>query len=72
MMMVKPVIKIQEASRRQKQVSKCLNGNIKRLLSDSSNSLKPSETVLLVSLPITSKALLLVIIWLGYTSTITL
>jgi len=63
---------IQEASRRRKQASKCLNGNFKRGLSDSSDTLKSSETVLLVSLPITSKAMLLMRMWLGYASTITL
>jgi hypothetical protein len=36
-----------------------LNGSFKRGLSDSSDTLKSSETVLLVSLPITSKVLLL-------------
>jgi len=49
-----------------------LNGSFKRGLSDSSDTLKLSETVLLVSLPITSKALMLMRMWLGYASTITL
>jgi hypothetical protein len=72
MMMVRRGAQIQEASRRRKQASKSLNGSFKRGLSDSSDTLKSSETVLLVSLPITSKALLLMRMWLGYASTITL
>jgi len=45
---------------------------LQRGLSDRSDTLKSSETVLLVALPITSKALLLMRMWLGYVSTITL
>jgi len=48
-----------------------LNGSFKRGLSDSSDTLKSSLTVLLVSFPITSKVLWLMRMWLGYTSMIT-
>jgi len=71
MMMVRRGVRIQEASRRRNQASKSLNRSFKRGLSDSCSSLMSSETVLLVSLPITSKALLLMRIWLGYARTIT-
>jgi len=71
-MMVRRGAPIQEASPRRKQASKSLNVRFKRGLSDSSNTLKSSKTVLLVSLPITSKPLLLMRMWLGYLSTITL
>ena len=63
---------IEEASRRQKQAPKSLNGSFKGGLSDSSDCLKSSETLLLVSFLITTKALLLMRMWLGYASTITL
>jgi len=43
-----------------------------RRITDRRNSLKSSETMILVSLPIRSKALLLMRMWHGYVSTITL
>jgi len=49
-----------------------LNGWVNRRLSDSSNTFKSSVTMLLVSLLITSKPLLLMRMWLGYASIITL
>jgi len=45
---------------------------IQRRLSDSSDTLKSSEIVLLVCLPIKSKALVQMRMWLGYASTIRL
>jgi len=72
MMMLRCGIQIQEASRLRKQASKSSNGSFKRWLSDSHDNLKSSETVLLVSLLITSKALLLMRMWLGCACTITL
>ena len=71
-MMVRCGALIQEASQLQKQASKSFNGSFKRGFSDSSDTLEPSRTMLLVSLPITSKALWLTRMWLGYASTITL
>jgi len=62
---------IHELSQQQIQASKRLNGSFKRGLSDCSDALKSSKTVLLVLLPMMSKALLLMSMWLGYASTIT-
>jgi len=70
--MVRHGAHIQEAFRRRKQASKSLNGSLKRGWSDSNDTLNAFETVLLVCLPIMSKALLLIRMWLGYVSTITL
>jgi hypothetical protein len=72
MMMVKRGAHIQQVSRQRTQASKSLNGSFKRGLSDRSDTLKSSETVLMVCLPITSTALLLMRMWLGYARTITL
>jgi len=72
MMMVRRSAQIQEASRRRTQASRGLNRSFKWGLSDSSNTLKWTETVPLVSWPITHKALLLMRMWLIYASTITL
>jgi len=72
MMMVRCGAQIQEPSRLRKQASKSLNGSFNSELSDCSDTLKSSETVLLVSLPITSKVMLLMRMWLGYVRTITL
>jgi len=72
MMIVRRGAQIQDVSRQRKQASKSLNGSFNRALSNSCDTLKSSETVLLVSLPRTSKALLLMRMWLGCVSTITL
>ena len=69
--MVRRYAQIQEASQWGKQASKRLHGCFKRGVSDISDSLKSSGTVLLVSLLIASKAVLLMGMWLGYLSTIT-
>ena len=63
---------IQEAPRQRKQTSKSFNGRFPRGLTDSSHNLISSETVILASLLITSKALLLMRMWLDYVSTMTL
>jgi len=65
-------VQIEVASWRRKQMSKSTNRNSKRGWLGSCDILKWSETTILVSLLITSKVLLLITIWLGYTSTITL
>jgi len=72
MMIVRCGAQIHECSRWGKQASNSLNWSFKTGLSDSSDTLKSSETVLLVSLRITRKVLLLMRMWLGYRSTITL
>jgi len=72
MMRVTPGAQIQDASRQRKQASQSFNEIFKSGLSDSSNPLKSSKTMLLVSLPITSNVLLLMWMWLGYVCTITL
>jgi len=72
MMIVRRGVRIQESFWWWKQAFESLSGRFERGLSDSSDTLKSSETVLLVSWPITSKALLLMRKWLAYTSMITL
>jgi len=72
MMMVTSSAQIREASQQWNQASKGLNACLKRGLSDSSDTLKSSGTVLLFSLLISSKPLLLMKMWLGYASKITL
>jgi len=72
MMMLRHSTQIQEASQRLQQASNISNGNFKRGLSHSSDTLKSSETVLLVSLPITNRAIFPMRMWLGYPSIITL
>jgi hypothetical protein len=61
----------QDASGSQKQDSKDLTGSFKNTLSVCSDRLKSSETVIMVSLPITTNGLLLISMWLVYASTIT-
>jgi len=72
MMMLRCCAQIQEASQQPKEAYKSSNGSFPGGLSGSSDKLESSDTVLLVSLPITRKALLLMWMWLGYTSTIKL
>jgi len=72
MMLVRHSAQIQEASRQWKKAFKSLNRHCEIGLSDSSDTFKSSETVILVSLPIKTKALLLMTMWLGYSSTMTL
>ena len=71
-MMLRCGTHIPGVSQQQKPTSKSLNGGFERTLSDHSDTLKSSKTVLLVCLWITSKVLLLLRIWLGYASTIKL
>jgi len=72
MMMVRRGAQIQEPSWPQKQASKSLNWSFKRKLPDSSDTMKWSETLLLVSLQITNNAWMMMTMLLGYVSTITL
>jgi len=72
MMILRRGAQIQEASQCRKPASKHSNGIFKGILSDSSNTLMSSKTVLLVSLLFTSKVLFLIRMWLGCMSTITL
>jgi len=69
-MMVRCCALIQEVSWQRYQDSKSLNGSFKGGSSNSSDTLKSSKTVLLVSLPITSIVLLLMMMRLAYASTI--
>jgi len=71
-MMLRGTAKIQEAFRWRKLASNCLNRNFKTELTDSSDTLQSSETVLWASLPTMSKELLLMSRWLRYASTVTL
>jgi len=71
-MMVRHCAHIQDASRRQKPASECLNRSFNRGLSGSSDTLKSSEATLLIILTITITALWLMRMWPGYASTITL
>jgi len=71
MILVRCGAQIQEASQWRKQASKCFNRSFQRNWSDSSDTLKLSETVPSDSLPTRSNSLLLMRMWLGYASTIT-
>jgi len=71
MMMPRHGAQIQKASLWWKQASKSLNGSFNRELSDSSNSLKSSESVLLVTLLNTHKEKLLMTMWICNASVIT-
>jgi len=72
MMMVRLSAQIHAASPPRNQASKHLNRSFKQILSDSSNTLKSSNTVLLVSVQSTSQASFLMRMWHGNASTITL
>ena len=65
MMMLKNGAQIQEASWQRKQASKSLEWSIQGGLSGSNHTLKSSETILLVSLLVTSKAMFLMRLWEG-------
>jgi len=72
MMMLRRGTQIQDASWLRKSASKILNRSFKEGLSDHSEILMSSGTVVLVSLPIMSKGLLLMRMWLRFGSMITL
>ena len=72
MKMVRHGTQIPDTSRPRKQVSNSLHGSFRRGSSDSCDTLISSGTMLLVSLAITSKALLPMRMWLGYARTIKL
>ena len=71
MTMVRCGAQIQERSQWRNQASKSSIGTWKREWSDRNDALKWSNTVLLVALLITTKALLLMRMWHGYVSRIT-
>jgi len=72
MMMVRHGAHIQEASQQQTQAFYGLNGGFKRWLSDSSDTLKSIENVILVFWAIKNKALVLIRMRLCYVTMITL
>jgi len=72
MMQLRRSSQILEAFPQWKQASKSSKGSFKKGLSDSSETLKSSKTMLLVCFLITSKGLLLMTMWLGHTSRMTL
>jgi len=72
MMMVRCGAQIQQNPHRPKQATKSLNGNTESCFTDTSYTLKSTDTVLFVFLLIRTKAMMLMRIWLGYASTIKL
>jgi len=72
MMMLRCGTRIEKDSRRQQQACDSSEIIFNGGLSDSSDTLKSCETMVLVSLPITSNGFLLMRLWLGSPSTITL
>jgi len=71
MMRVRRGARIHEASDQRNQASESLKWGFNRGVPDRGNTLKSPETMLLVPLPITCNASLLMRMWLGYTSRIT-
>jgi len=71
-MMLRCGAHIREASRQLAQAFTCSIGSFIWGISDSSDTLKSSDTMLLLSLPVMSKAVWMKGMWLGYTSTIKL
>jgi len=71
-MLLRCCTQMKGASLQRRQASKCSKRHFKGELSDSSYTLKSSEIMLLVSLPIRWKVRLLMTMWHRYTSTITI
>ena len=64
MMMGRRSAEIQEAIQRRKQASECITPSFEKGISDSSDHLKTSETVLVVTFGLISKGLLVIRMWL--------